>query len=129
MNQAIEHDNYLINTYACEASNNDESMPAYIFDDEGNRAFKLKYVRSDGWCGYWETDPVKKWGWEKVDSDWVTGDYDDAGRHGETETAERFKKLADKLAKEGKKLLVVFAPTSNVFSTGYDVYTKKTGGR
>lgn len=127
MNRAKREDNYFVNSYPIYVTNNGGSMPTYLYDDEDNRAFKLKYVRSDGWRGYWETEPVKKWGWEKIDYGWVTDDYDDAYGHGYTDVTNGFKQLARQQCKVGKKLLVVLAPTSNVFSTGYNVYTKKVG--
>ncbi len=125
-NQHIE-DGYFENTKAIEAVNSDTFMPSYLLDDEGNRAFKLTYVQTDGWRGYYNATATKKHKWEKVDSDWVTGDYDDAIAqvHGETPTYDKLDLLAYKLKRDGYKMAVVYSPTSNVFSTSYDIFKKK----
>lgn len=114
---------YFINTEAIDG----DHTPAFLKDEDGNRAWKLKYVSTDGWRGYYDAIATKKHGWEKVDSDFMVEDWGDAvaEAHGETPTEERLEKLAHKLSEEGYKMAVVYTLTSNVFSIGYDVFRKK----
>lgn len=118
--------NYYVNTQAIEAVNEGLDTPTYLTDDAGERAFKLKYVSTDGWRGYYDVVPTKKHGWEKLDSDWVTGNWDDAPEDNREDSVEdKLDKLSEELGADGYKLAVVFAPTSNVFSTSYDIFKKK----
>jgi len=117
--------NYFINTAAIDAINDGMDTPGYLYDNDGLRGWRLKYTRTDGWRGYYSAVPVKKHGWQLVDSDWVTGDYSDApDGHGASDVQSQLEKLAQKLASEGYKMAVVYSPTSNVFSTSYDVFKK-----
>lgn len=86
--------------------------------------FRIKWIATDAWRGYYDTEATKKSKWVKFLSDWVTGNWSDAGEHGSDETEKRVKILASKIEKLGGELRIVFAPTSNVFSTGYDLYVR-----
>jgi hypothetical protein len=117
---------YFTNTEAIDAVNSDTDMPGYLYDDEGLRGWRLKYTSTDAWRGYYSAVPVKKNGWQLLDSNWITGDYSDApDGHGSSDVQLKLDNLAKKLASEGFKMAVVYAPTSNVFSTSYDVFKKE----
>jgi hypothetical protein len=77
-------------------------------------------TKGDDWFDGWEEDaPIA---WEKVDEGWLTGDWDDApAGHSESEVKAKLDKLA-----EDADILVVFAPSSNVFSTTYDCFLRRT---
>lgn len=76
-----------------------------------------KYVRIDGWRGY--TEVVPEPGFSKVDDDWTTGDWGDAISDEQGPDATE-RKLHELEAKYGD-IWVIYTPTSNVFSTAYDV--------
>ena len=102
-----------------------EDVPTYLTDGENPRAFKLKYVQTDGWRGFYEVVTVKKYGWQKTDnSDWVTGNWSDAGENSSDNVEAKLDKLAKELDKQGYDMAVIFTPTSNVFSTKFDVFRK-----
>lgn len=75
---------------------------------------------TDAWRGY--TEIVPEPGFKLLDSDWMTGDYDDAiaAEHGETPTEARLARLE---AEHGT-IYAIYTPTSNVFSTGIDVLVR-----
>ncbi len=108
------------------AINNGGSVPYRI---GLNKEFRIKYKHTDGWRGYYYSELVKTvndslhgphWEHLKDAEGWMTGDWDDASR-----VERSFEDLAAFLATEGKEMLVIFLPTSNVFSTAYDVYARK----
>lgn len=105
-------------TTAIEAVNNGINTPDAFYH-------KTKLIATSKWIaqgypGYSETIPEA--GYKVIASDWVCGDWDDAiaAEHGETPTEA---KLA-KLEKTHGTIWVIYQPTSNVFSTGYDVLIK-----
>jgi hypothetical protein len=117
---------YFTNTEAIDAVNNDNNLGVYLRDDEGNRAWSLVYVSTDGWRGYYNAVATKKHGWIKVDGDWMTDNWDDAPTgNSSDEVADKLDRMAEEYARQGKKMAVVYTPTSNVFSTSYDVFTKE----
>lgn len=79
--------------------------------------FKTKYHATDGWRGY--QDVIAPKGYNKIHETWATGEYEDAGENRGSEV----KKRIDSLHKKYKNITVVTTPTSNVFSTGVDVYS------
>lgn len=119
--------NYFINNEAIESINNGTELPTFLLDQDGNRAWRLKYHSTDGWRGYYDVKPTIKGGWTKIDYDgWVTGNWSDAPIDAQESNVEaKLKRLANEYIRKGYKLAVVFAPTSNVFSTTFDVFTKK----
>ena len=106
-------ENY-INTEACNA----ESVPKRIQD------FSIKYHSTDGWRGYYSAIPTKKSKWQEIESSWVTGDWSDAGENSSSCIMQKLDALYDKIISENKEMIVVCAPTSNVFSTGYQVFVR-----
>ena len=115
-----------VHNEAIEAINEGTDTPYYIYDDTGVRAWRLKYVRTDGWRGYYEAQAVKKAGWVKLDSSWVTGNWDDAPEgHASDDVEAGLEALAARKELEGYKVAIVFSPTSNVFSTSYDIFEQK----
>ena len=123
----MQDNNLYIQNEAIEAVNNGTDTPAFLRDFEGNRAWKLVYHKIDGWRGYQEAEAVKKWGWSKIDYDgWVTGNWSDAPEESQSDNVEaKLNRLAKEYGKKGYKLTAVFSPTSNVFSTSFDVFVKK----
>lgn len=119
--------NYQTNTEAINAVNEGNDIPAFLYDKNGIKAWHLKYVSTDGWRGYHEARATKAGGWVKIDYDgWVTGNWDDAPDDARAENVEdKLEKLASEYKEKGYNLAVVFAPTSNVFSTAFDVFVKK----
>lgn len=118
-------------TSAIDAVNNGTDSPTWVFIGS-NRVAKFGWKSTDGWRGFTTVTPVKKYGWELVDTSdlpgWVTGDWDDAPagtRISDHESA--IEALAAQLDREGYDTLIVYAPTSNVFSTAWDLLKKKRG--
>ena len=107
-------------TDVIEAANEGDEIPEFLADPEtGEDAFQVTYVSTDAWRGFYNSQPVNG-GWVKVDEGWMTGDWGDApAGHSSSEVKEKL----DAMAAE-RDTVVVFLPTSNVFSTGYDVYQR-----
>jgi hypothetical protein len=114
-------------TSAIEAVIEGRDIPSWIFIGS-NRVAKIKYIHTSGWRGYHEATATKKHGWAKVKDGWMTGDWDDAPTEARGSNVEA---AVNALAKEndarGYDTLIVFLPTSNVFSTAYDVFEKARG--
>lgn len=107
------------NTEAIDAVNEGRSVPRKIGD------FKIKYIPTDGWRGYYDAVATKKSNWKKLDSSWVTGDWDDAPHgHASKDVTSSLDKLYLRVKELGGEMCVVYVPTSNVFSTAYDVFVR-----
>lgn len=120
-------------TSAIDAVNEGRDTPTWIFIGS-NRVAKLSWKSTDAWRGYTEVTAVKKQGWQAVDLDaldlagWITGDYPDAPEDAQSSNVEaRVEALAKRNDARGFDTLIVFAPTSNVFSTAFDVFEKSRG--
>lgn len=113
------------NTDCINQYNDKGTTPSYIYDHLGNKAWRLKWVNTDGWRGYYEAVPVKKYGWIKIDDGWTTGEWDDAGDNAYSKTETRLKKLAKEYASKGYDVTAVYVLTSNVFSTAFDLFIKQ----
>lgn len=82
-------------------------------------------MATDGWRGYYEAIATKVSGWVKIDSDWATGEWEDAPEDNKGSGVEqKLNRLYDKIKALGGELQVIFLPTSNVFSTAYDVFIR-----
>jgi len=115
-------------TAECEADpeatvlyNGDEEphyITAYRDDTEGD--FITKYVRTDGWRGYFDVEPSENSDFVHAHSDQILSYSADA---------EELKKFDDEfqeaLRNMGIKYARVFTRTSNVFCTGYDFFVDK----
>lgn len=113
-----------VNNEAIVAANTGEDFPETLTVDDA-AAFQLEYIRTSAWRGYYQATPIEDSGWEKVKDGWVTGDYDDAPSEARYSNVKaRLDALAAEGEEEGFDVCVVFAPTSNVFSTGYDVFKR-----
>lgn len=120
-----------IDTSAIDAVNEGRDTPTWIFIGS-NRVAKFGYKQIDGWRGYSTVIPTKKYGWETVEVDnlpgWVTGDWDDAPEGAQVSNHEQaIQELAKQLDQQGYDTLIVYAPTSNVFSTAWELLKKKRG--
>lgn len=104
-----------LNTTAIDAVNNGGNIPDAFYHKSTLIAIS-KYVKTDGWRGHWEL--IAQPGFQIVLADWVTGDWDDAP-NGNSESEVKTK--IDALEAEHGEVWVVFTPTSNVFSTAYEV--------
>ena len=120
-------------TSAINAVNNGTDTPTWIYIGS-NRVAKLSWKSTDAWRGYSVVTATKKYGWQAVDLEaldltgWVTGDYSDAPEDAQSSNVEdRIQALAKRNDARGFDTLIVFAPTSNVFSTAYDVFEKSRG--
>lgn len=115
----------IINTSAIDAVNNGTDIKTNVKLSNIIVA-RLKYHSTNAWRGYWDAEPVKKHGWTKLDSDWITGDWDDAPEgHASSDVESKLKALAKQYAKTHQDVLVIYTPTSNVFSSSYDVLVSK----
>lgn len=103
---------------AIDAINEGNEVPSKIGD------FKIKYISTDGWRGYYQAIPTKKSKWIAVDSSWITGNWDDAGENASDNKQTELELMDAQAKKDGKEMVVVFLPTSNVFSTAYDVFIR-----
>jgi len=122
------HENLILNTEAIDAVNEGEEIPETL--DVAGDEIKLVYVSTDAWRGYYDAVPGGGSRWEKIDdeSSWVTGNYDDAPEYARSDNVEeKCNRIAEALDAEGYDVAAVFAPTSNVFSTGYDLFKRKRG--
>ena len=115
----------LTNTEAIEAVNAGEDIPEEI--EVGGELIRLEYHSTDAWRGYWDAVATDGSGWEKIDeSGWMTGDYDDAPLEARgSSVEEKVNRIADELDADGYDVLVVFTPTSNVFSTSVPPATSR----
>ena len=88
----------------------------YSNDTQGE--FRAKYVRTDGWRGYYDVIASKSW--VKFHSDCILAYSEDA------QQLEDFdEKLEQYLNKSGVRFAKVFSRTSNLFSTGYDFFVRR----
>ncbi len=107
------------NTQCIDAINNGGNVPSKIID------FKISYKSTDGWRGYYIATPTKKSGWIKENEDgWVTGNWDDAGENASDNVETKLEKMEKMLIDKKREMIVVFLPTSNVFSTAYEVFSR-----
>lgn len=94
----------------------------YFEEAQSEAVQSFKYVRTDGWHGYW--DVVLGSGYTNLASGWATGYYDDVSwKH-------KFNNLVDSVL-EGRlecpyEIIFAFAPTSNIFSTSSDVICRES---
>lgn len=111
-------------TDAIEAVNQGEDIPDVLADPtNGDEAFRLNYISTDAWRGYYAAEALEGSGWVKQDDGWMTGEWDDAPEEARGSNVEaKLNALA-----EDQDVVVVFAPTSNVFSTSYDVFVRASG--
>ena len=106
------------NTTAIEAVNTGKPTPD-AFYHKSTLIATSKWVSTDAWRGYTDIIPVQ--GYKRVADDWVTGDWSDApSGNSESEVEAKIKELE----KQYGDVDVIFAPTSNVFSTSYAVIVK-----
>lgn len=110
--------NFKVNDEAIKAINEGRDIPDQIGD------FKLVYHANDGWRGYYEAKAIEGSGWVYKTDGWVTGNWGDAGDHAADVVEANLNKMADKAKTEGKEMIVVLLPTSNVFSTAFDVFVR-----
>lgn len=103
-----------------DAVNSGDDMPETIYDPfTGEPGFSVAWHSTDAWRGYYETIPLVE-GWEKVDEGAVCGEWDDVPPGTRSSDVEaKLNALA-----ETDDILVIIAPTSNVFSMGYDAYRR-----
>jgi hypothetical protein len=101
--------------------------------DKATRALKksepefiIGWHKSDGWRGWMEAKARKGTGWRKITEidgkelpGWLTGEWDDAPVGTRGSELERLLKTLK--AEEAK---IIFLPTSNVFSTAYDLFVR-----
>jgi hypothetical protein len=104
-----------LNTTAIDAVNEGRDMPDAFYHKTLLIATS-KYRALDGWRGYHEI--IAEPGFKLLDSSWLTGDWDDAPDGHASADVET--QIANLEAKHGE-IWVIFTPTSNVFSTSYDV--------
>lgn len=106
------------NTTAIDAVNSGTDTPD-AFYHKSTLIATSKYIATDGWRGY--TKIVPEQGYKEIEADWVTGDWDDAPSGNSSSEVEA--KIAE-LEKQHGNIWVIYAPTSNVFSTSYAVLVK-----
>jgi hypothetical protein len=112
-----------VDNSAIEAVNAGEDTPERFYNRAGELIAKSRWVSTDAWRGYTEIVPAR--GFIAVDDSWVTGDWSDApAGHSNSEVNQKIQALE---AKHGD-LWVIYAPTSNVFSTSYAVIARNNRG-
>jgi hypothetical protein len=105
-------------TTAIEAANTGRDAPDAFYRGSTLIATS-KWVATDGWRGY--TKIVPEQGYKEIEADWVTGDWDDApAGNSSSEVEAKIKKLEA----EYGDIYVIYATTSNVFSTAYAVLVR-----
>lgn len=106
------------NYTAIEAVNNGTDTPDAFYHKSTLIAVS-KWINTDGWRGY--TKIVPEPGYKEITADWVTDDWDDAP---EGNSSSDVVKKIEALENEHGDIWVIFAPTSNVFSTAYSVLVR-----
>ena len=103
--------------------NGDGDAPEHIFDPEDESTpIARVFWNGNGWRGHYDTELLDGvTGWKHVDEGANTGAWEDAPAG--TSNAEVEDQI-EKLEAEHGTILVVGLPTSNVFSTAFDVYAK-----
>lgn len=106
------------NNTAIEAVNNGTDTPDAFYS--GSKLIATsEWVGTDAWRGYTKIVPAS--GYKEVEASWLTGNWDDApAGHSESE----IQKQLEELEKKHGNVHVIFAPTSNVFSTSYAVIVR-----
>jgi signal peptidase I len=106
------------NNTAIEAVNSGTDTPD-AFYLRSTLVATSKWISTDGWRGY--TKIVPEPGFKEVEASWLTGDWSDApAGHSESEVEAKI----EALEAEYGDVVVIFAPTSNVFSTSYAVIVR-----
>lgn len=111
----------LQDTTAIQAVNEGRDTPDAFYHPKhpSQLIAKSKWVKTDAWRGY--TEIVPEPGYKELDADWMTGDWGDAPEgHSSSEVEAKIKQLE----KQYGDVHVIFAPTSNVFSTSYSVIVR-----
>lgn len=94
----------------------------YWGERQPNGVDGFKYIRTDGWRGYW--DVVIAEGYTTLASGWATGRWDDVSyKHGFNELVEN---IQDGTLECPYELIFAFGLTSNVFSISSDVIIRKS---
>lgn len=109
-------------TTLCDAafSDDDTPMPETVNDPiTGEPAFKVVW-KGQGYRGYWETEPLEGAAWTKIKDGWVGGEWDDLGDENRSSSVEE---AINEIAKT-RELLIVIAPSSNVFAMMFDLYER-----
>ena len=103
---------------------NDEEAPEFIFDpeDSDKKVARVFWHSTDAWRGFYDTEALPDSGWKHVGDGANCGDWADTPPG--TSNAEVLEYLG-KLEAEHGTILVIGLPTSNVFSTAFDVYAKE----
>lgn len=83
----------------------------------------IRYVSTDGWRGYYTATVKRGRPWREIEDErlagWVTGDWDDAPTGASSSEHESI------LGEYGDRdIMVVYLPTSNVFSTAYNIFER-----
>ena len=108
-----------------EAQAWDEAMkPEFIYDpeDDDKPIARVFWRSTDGMRGHFDTEPLPDTGWKHVGEGANTGDWSDAPPGTSNEEVREY---VDKLEAEHGTILLIGLPTSNVFSTAFDVYAKE----
>jgi hypothetical protein len=94
----------------------------YWEESDPNGVSGFKYVRTDGWRGYW--DVVIAEGYTTLASGWSTGRWDDVSyKHGFNDLVEN---IQDGTLECPYELIFAFGLTSNVFSISSDVIIRES---
>ena len=103
-------------------SNNKKGSMDIITPYRNETPFELKWKKTDDWRGHYIVE--KSDGWVNVHSDCIlSGSVDSA------ELKEFDKKFGDFCEKKGIRIAKVFAITSNLFSSGYDLFVPEINVR
>jgi hypothetical protein len=86
--------------------------------------FTRRWVATDGWRGYEESTPKPNTNWFEVHSNWVTGEYDDAGGHQGSKVKSKIDQFKSQIRSKGGEVKIITGRTSNVFSTSYQVFVR-----
>lgn len=114
-----------------EVSHETGKIPMYYIFDHGQMnqwgdtandiEFTSGYVRTDGWRGYQTCQPVGD-DWYEARSGWTTGDWGDSVSNGKRNVNEWMEKVITGEERPPCEVVIIFSPTSNVFSTGVGIW-------
>jgi hypothetical protein len=104
-----------------EFGGDETPIPEFIFDpeDASKPVAKVVYKHTDAWRGHYDTEPLD--GWKRVGEGANCGDWEDAPPGTSNREVEEY---VAKLEAEHETVLVIALPTSNVFSTAFDVLAR-----
>jgi hypothetical protein len=112
-------------TDVVDAMNGDEDVPTEVENPiSGEPGFRIFWRNTGGYRGHYDSEALDPERWERVKEGNVCGEWDDVPPG--TRTSEN--EAAINAIAETRDVVLIFLPTSNVFSMAYDLWGRKGEG-